>query len=175
MTLFRDNIAPSGGNNDAVRSSLINLLYFAYEVAHDNRPGMHNKLDVMDYIYHEIFEAMVSRTSIPYAPYIMMLIKGTLQNQVFDDADCEAHLIKRPYVTKAKAAPRDSFMADARSSGRSQERRTRAPSIGKEVKKLSWFQKCMLCMSVDIHKEQYHAHKERQDILHNQSVILHHI
>ena len=50
VKIFRMNIAPSGGNNDAIRSSLINLLYFAYEVANDPNPGPHNKLDVMDYI-----------------------------------------------------------------------------------------------------------------------------
>ena len=32
VKFFRMNIAPSGGNNDAICSSLTNLLYFAYEV-----------------------------------------------------------------------------------------------------------------------------------------------
>ena len=41
VNLFRMNIAPSGGNNDAICASLTNLLYFAYEVAHDTRPGLH--------------------------------------------------------------------------------------------------------------------------------------
>ena len=29
VLLFRDNINPSGGNNDAIRTSLVNLLFFA--------------------------------------------------------------------------------------------------------------------------------------------------
>jgi hypothetical protein len=31
--LFHENIAPSGGNNDTIRTSLVNLLYLAYECA----------------------------------------------------------------------------------------------------------------------------------------------
>ena len=85
MLYFRDTIAPSGGNNDAIRASLVELLYFAHEMAHDERVGQHCNIDVMDFIYREMYEAMVSRTSIPYAPYIMMLIKGTLRDQKFSD------------------------------------------------------------------------------------------
>ena len=41
VKFFRMNIAPSGGNNDAIRSSLTNLLYFSYKVANEPRPGSH--------------------------------------------------------------------------------------------------------------------------------------
>ena len=43
------------------------------------------------------------------------------------------------------------------------------------MKKLNWFQKNVLCMKVDIHKAQYRAHCERQDIAHTQELILHHV
>ena len=59
VLLFRDNINPSGGNNDAIRTSLINLLYFSSQAAADTRPGQHYNLDVMDFIYNEMFDAMV--------------------------------------------------------------------------------------------------------------------
>ena len=97
MLYFRDTIAPSGGNNDAIRDSLVELLYFAHEVAHDERVGQHCNIDVMDFIYREMYEAMVSGTSIPYAPYIMRLIKMTLKNDDFSD-NLQIHKMKRPYV-----------------------------------------------------------------------------
>ena len=129
-------------------------------------------LDVMDFIYHEIYEAMVSRTSIPYAPYIMKLIKDTLPTVDFSDYECEEHKMKKLYVKTVKDTPMpaatDSFMGDARASGAAHGRhaptkKTRAPSISKEVKKLNWFERNVLCMKVDIHKEQYRAHCERMD------------
>ena len=175
VNMFRMNIAPSGGNNDAIRASLINLLYFSYEVANDPNPGQHNRLDVMDYIYREMFDAMVSKHSIPYAPYIWMLIKRTAKTLQFRQRDLVEHRVKKPYVSKAKPTPpvvQDSFMGDAR--GRTSAK-IHKPTLKKEVKQLSWFQKYMLCMNVEIHKEQYRAHNERLDILHNQAVLLHHV
>ena len=74
----------------------------------------------------------------------------------------------------------DSFMRDARASGADFDsmmapKKTRAPSTIREVKKLNWFQKNVLCMKIDIHKAQFRAHCERQDIAHNQQLILHHV
>ena len=90
-----------------------------------------------------------------------------------------AHELKKPYVPKNKPfAPiaRDSFMADARASshGRTSAQNLK-PTLAKEVKQLNWFQKYLLCMNVDIRKEQHRAHNERLDILHNQEVLIHHV
>ena len=63
-------------------------------------------------------------------------------------------------------------MADARASGNAPARKPRASSTIREVKKLSWFETNVLCMKVDIHREQYH---ERLDLAHTQDVILHHV
>ena len=114
-------------------------------------------VDVMDFIFNEIYDAMIGKTSIPYAPYIMLLIKDTLPNEDFD-ADCEEHKFKRLYVkrkvvTPAPAptqGPRDSFMRDARASDSTRRINTAAPSIAPEIKKLNWFQRNVLCMNVDI-------------------------
>jgi hypothetical protein len=171
VLLFRDNITPSGGNNDAVRTSLVNLLHYASRAAADRRTGQRFNLDVMNFIFNEMHEALVSRLSIPYAPYIMMLLKDKVGTEFFDSSECVAHKIKAPYVKK-RAAPslptRDTFMADARASAM-----PRGPAIGKEIKKLNWFQRNVLCMNVDIRKSQYKAHLENQQILHNQALIIH--
>ena len=84
-----------------------------------------------------------------------------------------------PYVKNVEDNPRPatrgSFMADARASGDAPAKKPRASSTLREVRKLSWFEKNVLCMKVDIHRQQYHAHCERLDIAHTQDVILHHV
>lgn len=88
---------------------------------------------------------MVARTYIPYAPYIMKLIKENLIEQTFDDSDCVEHKVKVPYVKTVKTTQpiaSDSFMADARASGDAPagsypRRKSHAASTIREVKKLT--------------------------------------
>jgi hypothetical protein len=86
------------------------------------------------------------------------------------------HIFKKAYKLKpvphAAPAP-DSFMGDARSSGFAPARHADLPAMKKQVKKLSWFQRHILCMNIEIHKENYAASRERSEIQHTQAVILH--
>ena len=67
-------------------------------------------------------------------------------------------------------------MRDARTSGaRSRTKKAAALSIGREVKKLSWYEKYILCRSVDDHKEAYQGYCERHEILQQNAEILHHL
>ena len=149
---FRDNINPSGGNNDAIRTSLVNLLLFASQVKADTRAHQDYRLDVMHFIYSEMYDAMVSGTSIPYAPYIMMLIKHTMNEWDFPLSRCTPHEMKYPYVKKKVPKPipsyseveqsQGTFMADARRSGarRSSGAHGEAVpprSVAKEMKELN--------------------------------------
>jgi hypothetical protein len=43
----------------------------------------------------------------------------------------------------------------------------------REVKKLSWFQRNILCMKVELHQDNYQAYVERKDICDTQKPILH--
>jgi hypothetical protein len=45
--------------------------------------------------------------------------------------------------------------------------------MSREVKKLSWFERNVLCMKVEIHRENYQAYVERKAIQDNQQLILH--
>src|SRR4051812_2889953 len=81
--LFCDSISPSGGNNDKIHGHLVPLLSFFHEWATNSGSAMDYKLDVMDYIYHEMTDAMFNRLSIPFSPYIMMLIKHILPHEEF--------------------------------------------------------------------------------------------
>ena len=67
--MFRESIAPSGGNNDAIRGGLVNLLHYYFEAAtlgtlHPNACPV----DVMDYIFHEMYDAVIHKKVPPYAP-----------------------------------------------------------------------------------------------------------
>ena len=137
-------------------------------------------VDVMDFIYHEMYEAMIGRTTIPYAPYIMLLIKKDLPDEDLSDDDCEDHKVKKPYVKKFVVAPPapsattdpapSSFMADARGI---RKQHTPTASIAPQIKKLNWFQRNVLCMKVDIHHEQYNAYCRDLQSAHTQQLILH--
>jgi hypothetical protein len=140
--IFRENIAPSGGNNDAIRGSLVDLLIFAHDCATSTDPDEDFSLDVMDFIFNEMFDSMVSQGSLPYAPFIMRLIQDTAKDHDFSE-QCVAHKVKRLYVKKTQSAPAasapvapDSFMRDAHSSAPS---KFVSKDVPKRVKKLSWF------------------------------------
>jgi hypothetical protein len=45
--------------------------------------------------------------------------------------------------------------------------------MSREVKKLSWFERNVLCMKVEIHHENYQAYVERKAIQDTQQLILH--
>ncbi|KAK1660264.1 hypothetical protein QYE76_048423 [Lolium multiflorum] len=177
LRFFRATIAPSGGNNDALRGALVDLMHLSLKCACDPDGERDFSLDVMDYIFHAIHDAMVSRTTIPYAPYIQLLINNSVSmNEDLSRYPLVKHTVKKAY--KLKSAPRvapapDSFMGDARSSGFAPARHADLPVMKKQVKKLSWFQRHILCMNIEIHKENYAASRERSEIQHTQAIILH--
>jgi hypothetical protein len=130
----------------------------------------------MDYIFHEIHDAMVSRTTMPYAPYIQMLIDNTVVSEDLSGYPREEHKVKKTYQKRKSDAPPaplvGSFMGDARASGTAPARSAAAPLLQKEVKKLNWFQRNVLCMNIEIHKENFQASCQRADIQRTQAVIL---
>jgi hypothetical protein len=93
VRIFRENIGHSGGNNDAIRTSLVDLLAFAHECATSTDPDKDFTLDVMDFIYYEIKDAIIQRNTVPYAPYIMLLIKHALED--YDIQCLKNRLIQR--------------------------------------------------------------------------------
>ncbi|KAK1585961.1 hypothetical protein QYE76_016661 [Lolium multiflorum] len=122
LRFFRSTIAPSGGNNDAIRGSLVDLMCLSLRCARDENEEHNFSIDIMDYIFHEIHDTMVSRTTIPYAPYIQLLINNIAggRGEDLSGYPLVKHSIKKPYKLKPVSSvvpPPDSFMGDARSSG----------------------------------------------------------
>ncbi|KAK1607573.1 hypothetical protein QYE76_031246 [Lolium multiflorum] len=145
LRFFRATIAPSGGNNDAIRGALVDLIHLAFQCARDGDEELDFTLDITYFIFNEIHDAM-------------------------------SHTVKKAYKKKPvpHATPASgSFMGDARSSGFAPGRHVATPVIQKNVKKLSWFQRNVLCMNIEIHKENFEASRQRADIQHTQAVILH--
>jgi hypothetical protein len=179
VRIFRENIAPSGGNNDAIRTSLVDLLAFAHECATSSVHAEDFTLDVMDFIFYEIKDAIIQSNTVPYAPYIMLLIKNALGDYDIHDDSVE-HQVKKMYVKRKKSttpatAYPSTFMADARSSASTRDQRAAASAMSREVRKLSWFERNVLCMKVEIHHENYQAYVERKNIQDTQQLILHHL
>ncbi|KAK1628107.1 hypothetical protein QYE76_002422 [Lolium multiflorum] len=178
LRFFRATICPSGGNNDALRGALVDLMHLSYKCARDVNEERDYTLDIMDFIFHEIHDAMVSRTTIPYAPYIQLLINNSVAvcDEDLSGYPLVKHNVKKAYklkpVSSAVPAP-DTFMRDARSSGFAPARHPDVPAMRKQVSRLSWFQRHILCMNIEIHKENYAASRERSEIKHTQAVILH--
>jgi hypothetical protein len=51
LQIFRANISPSGGNNDAICGGLVNLLHFAYVTYEEGESSANKNIDVMHYIF----------------------------------------------------------------------------------------------------------------------------
>jgi hypothetical protein len=94
------------------------------------------------------------------------------------------HNVKRPYIKRKGAraavpatptACPDTFMRDALSNATSHAQSAAAWAATRKFKKLSWFQKNILCMNVEIHRENYRAYVERKSIMDSQQKILHHL
>jgi hypothetical protein len=98
LRLFRDTIAPSGGNNDTIRTSLIDLLYHAHLCASSTDEYVDFQINVMDFIFNEMRAAWLGRVTLLYAPYIMLIIKHVL-NYPELPADVD-HKVKRPYIER---------------------------------------------------------------------------
>jgi hypothetical protein len=180
LRMFRENISPSGGNRDAIRSALVELLYLSHRCFVSEDPNEDFKLDVMHYIFNEMHDALVSKRTPPYAPYIMLLITEKVKDMDFSKGNSE-HKLKRMNVikpTEAKKAVKgkgkkqvpedDDVEMDDPSSP---VRKTSSARPSRSKKKLSLWQRTLLCINVVIHKENYAAYEERRDIIHNQQSI----
>ena len=87
-SFFAPPLHQSGGNNENIVAPLANLLCLAQEISGRNEEEdvqANFQVDVMDYIFNELQDSIVSRLTIPYAPFIMLLIKDTLRGHDFSN------------------------------------------------------------------------------------------
>jgi hypothetical protein len=66
-------------------------------------------------------------------------------------------------------------MRDVRSNASAHTQYAAARAVSREVKQLTWFQKNILCMNVEIHRENYQACVEHKSTMDTQQMIPHHV
>lgn len=74
LRIFRQTISPSAGNDDAIRCSLVNLLYHTHKTYMAGPDADVDPIDLMDYIFEEMYHAILYKKAPPYAPLVMRLI-----------------------------------------------------------------------------------------------------
>ena len=184
LLMFRYNIAPQAGNLDAIRGGLVNLLIHSHATRNAGVNCQGFEIDVMDFIKCELDWAVHERKNPIYAPYVMELIldkvsdinqeqliihmSGTLRVLKHDKLSSSSGPSRVPFASSDEEEydvapmPRRSKNADPPSwvyKGKE--------DVKKDMKKLTWFQRTMLCMNVCLHKENHQAYKERKLIIHN--------
>jgi hypothetical protein len=75
LCLYRETIAPSAGNLDAIHGGLVNLLAYSHEVFVNGVEAEVEPIDVMDFIHKEMYDTMIIKKKTPvYAPYVTVLL-----------------------------------------------------------------------------------------------------
>ncbi|KAK1667120.1 hypothetical protein QYE76_055279 [Lolium multiflorum] len=83
LRVYRETIGPKGGNLDELHLYEVDLMANSFA-----KKGTGEKLDVMDYIYHEMWSCVMEKKLPAYAPYIMKLIEDTWMET------CQARLVQ---------------------------------------------------------------------------------
>jgi hypothetical protein len=170
LRIFRANISPSGGNNDAVCGGLVNLLHFAYVTFEEGEKGTNRNIDVMHFFFFEMHLALVEKKVPPYAPYIMMLIldKENIEEDIeveYEGMVTHQHLklYKKHSVATTQGQGSSIPSGNYYASG-SRRKNADPPSghIGSEIKKLKWWQRGLFCMNNDVRQTQYKDYVERK-------------
>jgi hypothetical protein len=159
-------------------------MYLSHRCFVSTDPNEDFKLDVMHYIFNEMHDAMVSKRTPPYALYIMLLINQKAQDMDFSKGNSK-HKLTRMNVIKPieekdavkgkgkKSVPSGGL--DVEMGDSSSRMRKTSSARSSHNKKLSLWQRTLLCINVAIHKENYAAYEERRDIIHNQQVLSHEV
>jgi hypothetical protein len=153
--IFWANISLSGGNNDAIRGGLVNLLHFAYVTYEEGESGGNKKIDVMHYILSKMHLALIEKKVPPYAPYIMKLILDKEVGE--DDIEVEfegmvTHQCLKVYkkhmvaTTQGQGSSNPSMDLGGNVYASSSRRKNADPpsgQMGGEIKKLKWWQRAI--------------------------------
>jgi hypothetical protein len=103
LRLFRENISPSAGNLDAIRGGLVNLLAYSHEVFVCGKEVEVEPIDVMDFIYKEIYDTVITKKkTLLYAPYIMLLLSAQNTGHPLITTHLTTHKYVKP---QRKASP----------------------------------------------------------------------
>jgi hypothetical protein len=88
---------------DAIRGGLVNLLAYSHEVFASGEEAEVEPIDVMDFIYKEMYDTVITKKkTLVYAPYVMLLLIA----QHTEHPLITTHLTSHNYVKpQRKASP----------------------------------------------------------------------
>jgi len=190
LRLFRETIAPRAGNLDEIRQGTINLLLRSHMLFQKGPNYMCEGIDVMDFIFQEMWICLLNKKTLVYAPYVMALIISKAPGEPLISTNLVTHGSVRPHKKisekEKKRVPYseleiededgDDSSDDVAAMDVSPQRprmkngsNTFVPSnkefVKKKISKLSWLKQTLLCMNVDICKSQHDAYKTKREIL----------
>jgi hypothetical protein len=135
------------------------------------------EINVMDFIFEDLYYAVMDRKVPPYAPYVMKLIVHSVKDQgdLLEFADIHTYGTLRIKQEQVSPLERAGFAAQQGEDPVWTSTLSR-DMLNKQVKKVSWFQKISLCMNVQIHKENYAQYRQTRKVQkQNQEIIKNHL
>ena len=161
LRVYRETLNPKVGCHDQIFGFLQNLLY----LTHKNK-GKGLQLDVMDYIWEELWTGIISCKAPVFAPYIMMFIcdryKAAKYGNLLEHCGTTAHKVKELRMKPHPSPPGAPTASDSEEDTTDEEYTPMDAPKG-------WFARTeaklakSFCLNVDINKRQYHAHKKRKE------------
>ena len=96
LRLFRETIAPRAGNLDEIRQGTINLLLRSHMLFQKGPNYMCEGIDVMDFIFQEMWICLLNKKTLVYAPYVMALIISKAPGEPLISTNLVTHGLVRP-------------------------------------------------------------------------------
>ncbi|KAK1663133.1 hypothetical protein QYE76_051292 [Lolium multiflorum] len=147
LRVYRETIGPKGGNLDELHLYEVDLMANSFA-----KRGTGEKIDVMDYIFNEMWSCVMEKKLPAYAPYIMKLIEDTWV------ATCQTTLIH--------SIPLNVTMHDVKVL-RTKRHNTPIEDVPpKDEKPPSWASKLarrmrqIFCLTAAVNRRQYQQHAE---------------
>ena len=96
LRLFHETIAPRAGNIDEIRPDTVNLLLRSHLIYLKGPNYLCEGIDVMDFIFQEMWTCLISKKTPMYAPYVMALIIAKNTGVPLVTTNLVTHLPVRP-------------------------------------------------------------------------------
>ena len=150
--IYRETINPKVGNFDEIHGYLKNLMVLTMQMK-----GQGKKLDVMDFIWHELWHVISKKKNISFAPLIMRIVvwKWLEHNDIDDLGDTEKwapHKSKRLLIKPHKLKPRKEVVDEA------------GPSNASKGGSFAWMARAMkkiYQVSKKVERHKYDVHEEK--------------
>jgi hypothetical protein len=194
IRLFRENIAPSVGNLDAIHGGLVNLLAYSHEVFVSGKEVEVDPINVMDFIYKEMYDTVITKRKTPvYAQYVMLLLLVQHTEHPLLTTHLTTHKVVKPQRKASPGVVKEVFASSDEEEEEDEEEEAVevAPRTGPliknasnafvpsswveikaNMKKLLWWERYVFCMNVDIDKKLHSQYVQNKHIQHDQRLIM---